>query len=111
MATVDCVCVVLSFPHASGLLSSPLDTPCTKVPEEFLRNCFERMRLVWENLIAFKEGKSSHEMAENMVGYQQQVVVLTRYLCLLKEYTAEVDECYIDERGFPPHGKYVCLLL
>ena len=42
-----------------------------------------------------------------MVGYQQQVVELTRCLCLLKEYAAEVDECYLDERGFPPHGKYV----
>lgn len=77
------------------------------MPEEFLRNCFDKMHLVWENLVAFKQGESAEETAENMVGFQQQVVELTRCLCLLKEYAAEMDECYLDERGFPPHGKYV----
>ena len=100
-ACVDVLCQLVAkhFP--------PLNVSSLKVPEEFLRNCFEKMRRVWENLVAFKEGESEEETAENVDGFQQQVVELTRCLCLLKEYAAEMDKHYVDERGYPPHGKYV----
>lgn len=76
----------------------------TKVPEKFLHNCFEKMLFVWEMLVAFKQG---HSTEENGVSNQQLVMELTRCLCLLKMYTAEMDKCYCDERGFSPHRRYV----
>ncbi len=36
-----------------------------------------------------------------------QVNKLVRCLTLLKEYVMECDEEYSEERGIPPHGKYV----
>ena len=78
-----------------------------QVPEEFLKNCFEKIRGIWENLLAYKKGGGGEEpeSEENKRGYQLQVVELTRCLALLKEYAAEVDDCYPDERAYPPHGK------
>ena len=39
--------------------------------------------------------------------YDPQVNKLVRCLSLLKEYIIDCDEEYSDERGIPPHGKYV----
>ena len=72
-----------------------------------MRNCFEKIRGIWENLLAYKKGERGEEpeSEENKRGYQLQVIELTRCLALLKEYAAEVDDCYPDERAYPPHGK------
>ena len=73
------------------------------MPEEFLCNCFQKVRLVWDKLVAFKQDSTE----ENVVGYQKQVVKLTRCLCLLKNYAAELDERYINERCLTTLGRYV----
>lgn len=97
--TLMSVTTLLQPPNPTDLLSS-LNVPSLKVPNEFLRCYFEKMHRAWEELISFKKQR-------NLDCVQQQVVELTRCLYLLKEYTADMDKSYLDERGFPPHGKYV----
>ena len=81
-------CILFPFQLVTPYAPSPLNMSSLKVLKEFMHKCFEMMRRVWENLVAFKEGES-----------EQKVVGLTRCLCLLKEY--------LDGMGFLPHGKYV----
>ena len=40
--------------------------------------------------------------------YFLQINKLVRCLTLLKEYAMECDDEYSEERGIPPHLKYVC---
>ena len=80
-----------------------------KVPQEFLKSCFDRMQRIWASLVAYKKGEfqEEEESKGNKDGYQRKVVELTRCLAFLREYAAEVDDCYPDERAYPPHGKLV----
>lgn len=77
------------------------------VPQEFLKSCFDRMQRIWASLVAYKKGEfqEEEESKGNKDGYQRKVVELTRCLAFLREYAAEVDDCYPDERAYPPHGK------
>ena len=90
---------------ATSLLAGHPPLNVFSFKDEFLHNCFKKMRCVWEGLRANQE--IAKEATENVDVFQQNVVELTRCLRLLKGYTAEMDKYYFDEKGSSHHRKYV----
>ena len=69
----------------------------------FIRGCVERLNPSYEVLRGHKDKDKLDTETRNLIREEARKVVLC--LKTLKEYVAECDNCYAEERAFLPHER------